>query len=90
MTPKTDPMKNNTQTPPSDAVLGFERAMTAAKKKSFDAHIISSARIIAGTWSESDLCPAMQEYVNQHRHLHTPEWIKTNDKHSNSHPDKMP
>ncbi len=64
----------------SDAGLGFERAMTAAKKRAFAAHMISSARIIVGVWSESELCPAMQEYVNQHRHLYTPAWIKPNAK----------
>jgi hypothetical protein len=62
----------------SDAGLGFARAMTAATRKACEAYSITADRIIAGTWSESELCPAMQEYVNQRRHLHTPAWIKPN------------
>jgi hypothetical protein len=51
----------------SDAGLGFERAMAAALQKATAAYSLSADRIIAGTWSESELC-----------HLHTPEWIKPN------------
>lgn len=47
-------------------------------RKAFEAYSIDADRIIAGTWSESELCPAMQEYVNQRRHLQTPAWIKPN------------
>jgi hypothetical protein len=73
--------KNQTTGQPqvgSDAGLGFARAMIAATRKACEAYSITADRIIAGTWSESELCPAMQEYVNQRRHLHTPAWIKPN------------
>ena len=37
-------------------------------------------RILAGTWSEAELGPAVQKYAEERRHLHTPEWVGPNDK----------
>lgn len=37
-------------------------------------------RILAGTWSEAELGPAVQKYAEERRHLHTPEWVGPNAK----------
>jgi hypothetical protein len=36
---------------------------------------VAADRILAGVMDDAELDPAMRDYMEQRRHLHTPHWI---------------